>query len=113
YHLANPRALLLVAEHKKQPVGYALFFRRRGKRARYYSLITRPDCRGMGIARALIEEGCRRLVRMGERAVALEVRARDRHTIAFYERCGCIAGETLPAYYEDGRNGLKMTKDLK
>lgn len=112
YHLTNPRALFLVAEAGGKPAGYALFFLRRNRAARFYSLIVDPARRGQGIARLLIEEGCRRLYAQGEQKVTLEVDAQDKTTIDFYARCGFLPGVVIPAYYEDGRDALKMTKDL-
>lgn len=111
-HITNERALFLVAETGGAAAGYALFFRREGRSTRFYSLLVAPASRGQGLARGLIEEGCRRLKRKGETAVVLEVDAADKPTIAFYERCGFVAGRIIPSYYEDGRDALKMRKDL-
>lgn len=112
YHMKSSRAVFLVAAASHDVAGYALFFRRQGRAARFYSLVTARKYRGAGYGRALIEDGVRRLRRAGERAVTLEVRARDAKTIAFYKRCGFVAGEIVPSYYADGRDALKMRKDL-
>ncbi len=112
HHVTSDTALFLTAALDGRAVGYALFFLRRRRSARFYSLIVDPAVRGQGIARRLIEAGADLLRRRGERFVGLEVDAGDAKTIRLYEACGFVAGHIVPAYYEDGRDALKMRKDL-
>ncbi len=111
-HILSKTALFLTALHDDAIAGYALFFLRKARGARFYSLIVDPKVRGQGIARRLIEHAVTLLQARGERNVGLEVDAADVETIAFYTRCGFVAGETVHAYYDDGRDALKMRKDL-
>lgn len=112
HHISSAKALFLVADSDGGVAGYALFFLRKRRSARFYSLIVDPAYRGRGIARRLIETGCDLLRGQGEQSVGLEVNAQDGKTITLYEACGFVAGKVVPAYYEDGRDALKMRKDL-
>ena len=89
----NPRFQAIIAEHRNQPAGFALYFRSystwRGHHGmRLEDLYVTPEARGQGIGRALLQhlaqialtEGCPRL--------EWDVLAWNAPAIAFYQRLG-------------------------
>lgn len=112
--LARPSAALLVALRADVVCGYALVLLRRGSRiARLYSLARDPGTAPPGTGRALlgaVEEAARR---GGARAIRLEVRLDNDAALQLYRRCGYRNLESLPGYYEDGADGVRMEKLLE
>ena len=112
YHLTNPKALFYVCRYKEATIGYALFFLRKNRPARLYSLVIDPKHRGKGLAKSLCLEGINTLRKKKVERLLLEVDSQDMGTISFYEKLGFGPLKTIKSYYEDGRNALKMSKEL-
>ncbi len=114
YLLSEAHASAFVVSQGGAAVGTAIvLWRKNATVGRLYSIVLDPAYQGKGLAQRLLaaceraarEEGCTRL--------SLEVRADNARAIRFYEREGFRALETLPAYYEDGTDGLKMWKRVE
>jgi len=110
YHLHNPRAVFLtIRKNNESPaLGYALILRAKNRPARLYSIAIAPDTRGSGLGKLLCRAGMDALRTHGEKKLLLEVDANDSATIGFYDNIGFETTGLLPAYYEDGRDALKM-----
>ncbi|MBL1147100.1 MAG: GNAT family N-acetyltransferase [Pseudomonadota bacterium] len=111
YHLHNPRAVFLTVREDNgnhSVLGYALILRAKNRSARLYSIAVAKEFRGHGLGKILCRAGLDVLRDAGEKKLLLEVDANDRATIGFYERLGFETTGLLPAYYEDGRDALKM-----
>jgi len=111
--LRNSGASFLVAESQGRILGDALLLRRHGSRtARLYTLAVTPEARGQGLGEALLAAvesvaragGCARL--------RLEVRSDNAPAQALYRRRGYQLERNLPAYYDDGADGVRLMKSL-
>jgi ribosomal protein S18 acetylase RimI-like enzyme len=112
-HLANPRALILVARDPgPDAVGYALCFRRRGSGyLRLYSLAVDPACQGGRVGAELFrafEEAARR-ERLGAQ---LEIRADNRKLLDRYLGLGYSRYRDVADYYPDGSGCIKLKRNF-
>jgi ribosomal-protein-alanine acetyltransferase len=103
--------LFLVAEAKRSVCGYSVTCIR-GARAELVSIAVDPKDRGRGVASALLESTLRRLRRRGVTRFRLTVRLMNHPARAFYEKYGFRPSRIVRGYYEDGEDGLSMTKQL-
>lgn len=90
-----------------------LLSRVNGRSSRIYSIIVDPAFRGRGLAQALMmaaEDAARR--RSASR-LTLEVRADNDAARGLYQKLGFVVGAHLPAYYDDGADGLRLVKTLR
>lgn len=118
--MRSPTAILLVAELGGRPdsiasvIGDALVLFRKGTAAaRLYSIAVAPEARGVGAAARLLES-CERLAyEAGRIQLRLEVGVANVAARALYRRAGYREIASLPAYYEDGSDALRMTKLLR
>lgn len=110
--LAHPQAILLVASVEgalaAAVAGYAAF-RHGGGEAEMLRLAVWPAERRRGLARALVEEGVRWLLREGVDTCHLEVRIDNLGAIAFYETLGFARTGRRRGYYRDGTDALVMS----
>ncbi len=113
-HLDSDSALVLVASanHRNFLGTAVVFFRKRSRVARLYSLATQPETRGKGVGTALVEavEAAARQRRC--RVLRLEVRIDNHGAIRHYERLGYRRIGTLEQYYQDGVHGWRYEKLL-
>lgn len=111
--LRSASAVVWVAEHGGEVIGALILLLHRGTRvARIYSVVVSPAARGEGLGRRLVETA-ERHARDGKKAlVSLEVREDNPAALALYRRLGYNIGRRLPGYYEDGADGLRLTKPL-
>lgn len=96
--------------------GYLLACVRGGRlpgSAELVSVAVEPPARGRGAASALLESGLRRLARRGTKRLNLVVRVGNATARAFYEKYGFRQLRTIPAYYEDGEDGLAMWRPVR
>jgi ribosomal protein S18 acetylase RimI-like enzyme len=111
--LASERARLRVAEVDGAVAGYALTLRRSGTGvARLYSIATDNAFRGQGIAAALLDDAEEGAFEAGRAVMRLEVARGNAPAIALYRRAGYHEVETLPGYYDDGSDAVRMEKPL-
>ncbi|WP_293372600.1 N-acetyltransferase [Nevskia sp.] len=114
HFLKAPTARVLVAESASDAMlGNVIGLRRAHSRAmRIYSLVVAADARGLGIGQKLVaaletlaaNEACDR--------VTLEVRADNAAARALYAKLGYRETEALPGYYEDGSDGLRLSRAI-
>lgn len=112
YHCKNPRAIFLVLKIDDVSAGYILALMHGLGYARIYSLAVSTAYRGKGLGRLLVQAALDKLLTAKIRKVNLEVDEADLKTISLYQSFGFEVKSKLPAYYEDGRNALKMSKVL-
>ena len=116
YHVNNKNAVFLVAAEEPEAavVGYALtFMRSHSGTARLYSIVISHEMQGRGLAKALMSETESVLRTKGIKVWSLEVDKNDQKTVNIYMHYGFAPGSTLPEYYQDGRDALKMKKEIK
>lgn len=112
-HVASDTACVLVAGPPGCLAGAAVVFHRRNsRRARLYSLAVAEASRGHGLAKALLTAAETEALRRGCGALDLEVRADNRAAITLYEQRGYRRAARLPAFYEDGADGWRYTRNL-
>lgn len=113
HHLRNPRARLRVAEVDGVVAGASLVLRRAGSAAaRLYSLVVDPALRGHGLGRALVADALAVAAAGGAGRLDLEVRADNAAAIALYAALGFTRVRRLPGYYDDGCDGLRLSRPL-
>nr|WP_321444687.1 GNAT family N-acetyltransferase [uncultured Cohaesibacter sp.] len=105
---------LIVAVDKEDVIlGYAAILLRDGSSvARLYSLAVDPDKSKLGIGTQLLggaeaitrEQACDRL--------SLEVRKDNERALALYTKHGYEVETELPAYYEDGTDGVRLVRHI-
>ncbi len=111
----NTAAHLFVAELDDQlerhVVGYVGFWFIVDE-AHISTLALRPDFRGQGIGRRLLEEALVRALRLGADLVTLEVRASNQSSIDLYKKFGFQVKARKPRYYRDNNeDALLMVLD--
>jgi ribosomal protein S18 acetylase RimI-like enzyme len=111
--LVSPHAMLMVAEHRGWPVGYAIVrFAPRAHSARLYSIAVAPDMAGRGIATLLMSSAEKAAVRRGRLLLRLEVHERNARAIRRYEKSGYRQFGRYTDYYEDHGDALRFEKAL-
>ncbi len=103
--------LFLIVERGDTIWGYMLTCIR-GERSELVSVAVDPVVRGQGFASTLMDSTLRRLRRRRIRSVRLMVKLTNRAARAFYEKYGFEKIRIVRGYYEDGRDGLLMARDL-
>lgn len=113
YHLRSPSSALHLALDHGRVVGYTLTLsRQRSSHARLYSIAVAPTARGRGIATALLAAAEEDALRRHASAMRLEVAADNAAAIALYRKLGYLPWGSIPAYYEDGGDALRMRRSL-
>ncbi|HTS66674.1 MAG TPA: N-acetyltransferase [Candidatus Acidoferrales bacterium] len=103
--------LFLVAESELSVLGYSIAGIRLG-RAELVSIAVHPRHRRRGVAAALMDSTLRRLRRRRVSRFVLMVKVNNHKAMAFYEKYGFRRYRRVPAYYEDGADGLGFVKQL-
>lgn len=113
-HLDSDSAVILVASGRTELSGSAvLFFRRRSRIARLYSLATAPAARGQGIGAALLDAAIHAGNQRHCTAMRLEVRTDNAAAIALYVKHGFRPIGSYIAYYEDGADAVRYERALR
>lgn len=109
---ANAEFSLLRDRHG-QLLGYAVLLYRRGSHtARLYSLAIQPHYQGSGLGKLLMS-ACETLaVARGCQRIHLEALQPNTALIHFYQQQGYQPLATLPGYYSDHQDGLRLAKTL-
>ena len=105
--------LFLVALKGRRICGYSITcIRAGGSSAEVVSIAVDPSARQIGAASALMASMIRRLRRRDVPRVTLMVRETNRAARRFYEKWGFTKVRKVPRYYEDGRDGIMMSRPV-
>ena len=118
--IGSPGAIALVAfpspvSRPPSPglLGNLLLLTRKGSRkARVYSVIVAPEARGQGLGEQLVAAGEVAATERGCTAITLEVRTDNPAALALYAKRGYVQTRSLPSYYSDGADGVRLVKSL-
>jgi len=112
-YLRKCGGLFLVASGRRDICGYILTCTRGNlPRAEVISLAIEPEARQKGAASALLRSTIRRLRLRGIRRMDLMVKVTNRKARRFYEKFGFTPLRLVPKYYEDGRDGIYMSREV-
>jgi len=108
----EPVVFTAAAFSDSSPVGYisASFCERRTLHV--FTLCVHPEQRRKGTGRDLLLTAMHWGRHMGAEKVQLEVRAENEAASGLYAQAGFIVQETLPNFYGQGRDGIRMVKPL-
>lgn len=113
HFLERSSARVVIAELNGGIVAYAvILFRKATALARLYSLAVNPDCRGIGLAKRLVEASEQTAFDNDRIVLRLEVREDNLPALNLYRSAGYRECGRVPAYYEDGCTALRMQKLL-
>jgi len=106
--------LFLVAERCGRICGYGITcIRAATGRAELVSIAVEPAARRKGAAAALLASTLRRLRLRHVERLGLMVKVTNRGARKFYEKHGFVKLRRVPGYYEDGKDGILMTRPLR
>lgn len=112
--LSAEHRALLVAEHDHTVRGYILIIYHPGTRlARIYSLAVAPDCRGKGVAKALMLAGEQAAREDGRLFLRLEVGIDNTAAIGLYQSLGFQKFGLYRDYYQDHKDALRYQKRIR
>ena len=86
---------------------------RSGGSAELVSVAVEPEARGKGTASALLESTLRRLARRGAGRLNLVVRVTNEPARAFYEKYGFRRVRIVHGYYQEGDDGIAMSRPVR
>lgn len=114
YFLKSHASRIDVAIDEKGDIwGYVILsFRKGSQTARLYSIAVHPKAQGKGVGTILLDHAVRVSKEKKAKRIVLEVRKDNTSVIKKYEKQGYRIYKTLPAYYEDKCDGLKMELKL-
>jgi [ribosomal protein S18]-alanine N-acetyltransferase len=110
-YLRNCGNLFLLAERGGKICAYLLCCLR-GPSAELVSVAVAPEFRSSGAASALLESLLRRLRRRGVARLHLVVRVTNRAAQALYTKYQFRRLRRVPGYYEDGGDGISMSRPV-
>ncbi|MDH5764768.1 MAG: GNAT family N-acetyltransferase/peptidase C39 family protein [Gammaproteobacteria bacterium] len=104
---------LIVLESDDKISGYALVLYRSGTNlARLYSIAILPDQQGKGLSKILLNSVEEFVQKKNCVFIRLEVSVNNKLAISLYEKYGYTYFDTIPAYYDDGSDAVRMEKRL-
>lgn len=115
YYLKRCGSLFLVASRRGRVCGYMITHMRGDSphtSAELVSVAVDPAERQGGAASRLLESTLRRLHRRRATRMHLVVRVTNRPAQAFYEKYRFRRMRVLPGYYEDGGDGIAMSRPV-
>jgi [ribosomal protein S18]-alanine N-acetyltransferase len=104
--------LFLAAERRSGICGYIITCIR-GDRAELVSIAVDPASRAKGAGSALMASTLRRLRRRKVTRIGLMVKTTNAPARAFYENFGFHKVRIVRGYYEDGSDGVLMSRELE
>lgn len=111
--LGSAAAMIWLAQASGQTLGaIVLLTQRKRRRARIYSVVVSPAARGQGLGKRLVQRAEREARQLGYAGVSLEVRQDNQAARALYAALGYVVHAELPAYYDDGADGLRLHRDF-
>ncbi len=113
YILTKGNAVTVVAEHDSRICGDAIVLFNSGTSlARLYSIAVHPDCRGLGLARQLVEAAEIGALEGDCAYMRLEIRRDNPASIRLFENLGYHQIGEHADYYEDHMDALRYEKSL-
>ena len=114
YMLQEAKAFVLLAKINFITIAYCIcFIPALPRSARLYSLAVLSEYRNQGIADSLIKKAIQKLKYLGYTSCNLEVKNIDTFTKSLYTKNDFKEIKFLPAYYEDGEDGIRMKNIFK
>lgn len=111
--LRSPAARVWVVQAQVIIAALILLTRRNSKVARIYSVVVSPAARGQGLAQRLVRAAEREARASGCERIALEVREDNAAARGLYANLGYTQSALLRGYYDDGADGLRLSKALR
>ena len=111
HFLDYPGSFTLIDEQDGAIQGFILTHVHK-KHGHVITIDVRADQRRTGLGSHLLRAAEDRLRALGKEAVALEVAVDNRAAITFYNRHGYALVKTIPRYYSNGVDALRMAKAL-
>lgn len=111
--IANPRAIVVVAERNGVVIGWASgLVRRYGQHhsGRLYAVAVHPDAQGNHVGHKLTDYILHTFAIQGARRVFLEVHAENQKAINLYHKLGFIDQGYLANYYGPHHHGVRMMR---
>ncbi len=109
HFLRSPSARTWVAELEGAVVGNLILLTRKNSgTARVYSVVVAPPARGRRFAERMVRAAEAEARQLGLQRIKLEVRVDNAAARALYAKLGYVVDQPLPAYYEDGADGLRL-----
>jgi [ribosomal protein S18]-alanine N-acetyltransferase len=105
--LGMPGALGLIAESDGM-----ILLRQAADEAEILTFAVRPEARGTGMGRALLEAGMVLLAAQGASTLLLEVAEDNAAALALYTAAGFLRTATRRDYYARGHHALLLKRDL-
>jgi ribosomal protein S18 acetylase RimI-like enzyme len=111
----HAHSLFLVMEYKSELIGYGLVLINSGTSlARLYSICTRKEYQGLGLASQLLGELETTLSEKEDCAyLRLEVKATNKTAIKLYQKLGYVKFTQKEDYYDDGTTALCFEKQIR
>lgn len=79
---------------------------------RIFSIVVDPKYQGRGVGRLLLEHAENIGMQKGAERLSLEASADNKKLIDWYKKFGFESTELMKDYYEEGKDGLRMVKEL-
>lgn len=113
HSLRSPHQEVWVAEEETGgAILGAMTLRLHPRTCRIYSVAVDPAAQGKGIGRQLMEKALTRALKKGCSRIHLEVDARNKILIEWYQRYGYRPVKTLEHYYAKDWHGLRLALEL-
>ncbi|MGH2543099.1 MAG: peptidase C39 family protein, partial [Ardenticatenaceae bacterium] len=114
YLITEANAATFVVEQAGKVRGAAIMlWRKNSTVGRLYSIVVSPKSQGRGFGGKLLQTCEDAASRRGCEYLSLEVRVDNERAIAFYNSRNYEVEETIPNFYADGANALRMVKPLE
>lgn len=113
YLLTKARASVIVLETEGSVRGVVvMLWRKNSNKGRLYNIAVDPGLHRLGMGALLLDACEREALKRNRTIVTLEVRSDNSRAISFYRERGYEVAASLPEYYSDGGDGLRMSKIL-
>jgi|SRR5581483_3043972 len=112
FYIGRPRAITLVAEVEGNIAGFIVADRDRRGNGHIITIDVLAGARRSGLGSTLMQAAEQRLTAAGAKRVYLETAMDNAAALAFYKRHGYSVVGTIPRYYLDSVDALRMEKPL-
>ena len=111
YYMNRRGAITLIGERDGAIAGFLVAYSRRGQ-GHIVTIDVRPAARRTGLGSRLITAAEERLRAAGSSSISLETAVDNHAALAFYKRHGYSVTGTIPRYYQNSLDALRMEKQL-